>query len=221
MLGGCGDFRSPICVNILQQTDIVITNPPFSLFREFVDLLVEYDKKFLILGNINAITCKNIFPLIRDNKIWLGQSIKGNNIKFEVPDNNSITDKQSHKIYANVNGVRWFTNLENNKPLKKLNLTKHYNKDEYPKYVNFDAINVDKVADIPYDYDGIMGVPISFIDKYNPEQFEIIGISADFAKSIYINGRIKENPGRFYLNINGEYKRLYDRILIKRRNNNK
>ena len=176
-----------------------------------------------LLGAINTDIC----PFIKDNRMWLGQSIHSGDREFRVSDEYSLqaagyrTDEQGNK-YIRVKGVRWFINLDYQDGHKCfLMLHKRYNQNTYHKFDNYNAINIDKVADIPYDYDGIMGVPITFIDKYNPEQFEIIGISADFAKSIYINGRIKENPGRFYLNINDEYKRLYDRILIKRRNNNK
>lgn len=176
---GDGDFRSAECVELLKQADIVVTNPPFSLFREYVAQLIEYDKKFLIIGNVNAITYKEIFPLVKDNKIWLGASIHSGDREFGIPDNYPLTaagyrvDAEGKK-YIRVKGVRWFTNLDYTKRHEDLILYKKYNPEEYPKYDNYDAINVDKVADIPCDYEGVMGVPITFLDKYNPEQFEIV-----------------------------------------------
>ena len=162
-LKGDGDFRSAECIEFLKECDIVVTNPPWSLFRDFVSLIIEYDKKFLIIGNKNAVTYKEIFPLIRNNKMWLG--INGIN-EFITPDMG---------LSKKVQGLsRWFTNLEHHKRHEKLILCKTYTPEEYPKYDNYDAINVDKVADIPMDYDGVMGVPITFLDHYNPEQFDII-----------------------------------------------
>ena len=166
-LSSYGDFRSPICVDILQNADIVITNPPFSLFREFVGVLTKYDKQFLIIGNLINAIYSNIFLLFKDNVIKLGYSQRNKNMLFTNTDGESIGIK-----------ARWFTNLDVNCDFIQLDLTKQYNINKYPKYFNFDAINVDKVADIPVDYNGIMGVPISFIDKYNPKQFEIIGLGA-------------------------------------------
>ena len=180
MLNENGDFRSEECVELLKEADIVVTNPPFSLFREYVAQLVEYNKKFLIIGNQNAITYKEIFPLIKDNKIWLGYNNGAQT--FLVPytfqkDNTFIKDG---KKYAKFGNICWFTNLDIEKRQKKLTLYKKYNPKEYPKYDNYDAIEVSKVADIPYDYVptaesfGGMGVPITFLEKYNPEQFEIV-----------------------------------------------
>lgn len=158
-----GDFRDEECVNLLKEADIVVTNPPFSLFREYVAQLIAYDKKFLIIGNKNAITYKEIFPLLKDNKMWLG---------YESP--NEFKDKNG-QITKQINGLtRWFTNLDVKKRHETLRLYKTYTPEEFPKYDNYDAINVDKVSDIPYDYTGVMGVPITFLDKYNPEQFEIV-----------------------------------------------
>lgn len=175
-LEGDGDFRSAECVKLLDEADIIVTNPPFSLFREYVALLVEHKKKFLILGNQNAITYKEIFPLLKNNEIWLG--IHSGSQTFRVPDcfekdNTYINDGIK---YAKFGNICWFTNLDNSKRHEKLVLYKKYNKSEFPKYDNYDAINVNRVADIPYDYNGIMGVPITFLDKYNPEQFEILGL---------------------------------------------
>ena len=207
-LGGYGDFRSIECVNILQECDVVITNPPFSLFREFIKLLIEYDKKFIVLGALTAIGYIDIFPFFMTNKIRLSEYLS--NISFEIP--NGYKQQSSRcwisdngKTYCSFGNICWYTNLENNKPLKKLNLTKYYNPDKYQLYDNCNAINVDKVADIPCDYDGIMCVPITFLAYYNPEQFEIIRLR-------------KGNDGKDLL-INGKY--VYNRILIKRRNNNK
>ena len=175
---GDGDFRSAECIELLKQADIVVTNPPFSLFREYVAQLIEYDKKFLIIGNINAITYKEIFPLIMMNKIWLGYGFQAGNAYFKIP-NDAIKD-YADGVYNKDTGLvkfrncTWFTNLDHEKRHEELILYKTYNPDDYPKYDNYDAINVDKTSDIPGDYDGVMGVPITFLDKYNPEQFEIV-----------------------------------------------
>ena len=182
-LKGDGDFRSMECIQLLKEADIIVTNPPFSLFREYVAQLIEYDKKFIIIGNINAISYKEIFPLLKSNKMWLGASISSGDRKFLVPDSAFDVDKvkggfevdANGNKYVRVVGVRWFTNLDIQKRHEKIILYKHYNEKEYPKYDNYDAINSDKVANIPCDYNGIIGVPISFMDKYNPEQFKIVG----------------------------------------------
>ncbi|MBR3655405.1 MAG: adenine-specific methyltransferase EcoRI family protein [Elusimicrobia bacterium] len=176
---GDGDFRSKECIELLKQADIVVTNPPFSLFREYVAQLVEYKKKFLIIGNINAVTYKEIFKLIKENKIWLGISIHSGDREFGVPDSYPINAAgyridSNGKKFIRIKGVRWFTNLDYPQRYEDLVLYKKYNKEDYPKYDNYDAINVNKVSDIPCDFDGIMGVPITFLDKYNPNQFEII-----------------------------------------------
>ena len=178
LLDGDGDFRSPECIEILKQADIVVTNPPFSLFREYVTQLVEYEKKFIIIGNQNAITYQEIFPLIKDNKLWLGVSMNGSNRYFQVPNDYPLTEKTGKivdgKKYAFVKSVVWFTNLETPKRREEIELYRKYNPEEYPKYDNYNAINVNKVSDIPEDYYGEMGVPITFLHKYNPNQFEII-----------------------------------------------
>lgn len=182
LLKGDGDFRSKECVELLKQCDIVVTNPPFSLFREYVDQLVKYDKKFLIIGNVNAIAYKEFFHLIKSNKVWMGASIHSGDREFRVPDSyplkasGSRIDEKGNK-YIRVKGVRWWTNLDYKERHEELLLYKKYNSEDYPKFDNYDAINVDKVTDIPVDYDGLMGVPITFLDKYNPEQFEIIASS--------------------------------------------
>lgn len=189
-----GDFRSEECVELLKEADIVVTNPPFSLFRAYVAQLIEYDKKFIIIGSKNAITYKEFFPLIKDNKVWIGH----NNVKeFKQPDG-------SVKKFGNIG---WYTNLDIPKRHEKLILWKNYTPEEYPKYDNYDAINVDKVAEIPIYYDDVMGVPITFLDKYNPEQFEILGLDRYTVPNKYlVGGRVA---------INGKPK--YARILIFKR----
>ncbi len=180
-LNGNGDFRSEECIKLLKEADIVITNPPFSLFREYVAQLVEYDKKFLIIGNVNAITYKEIFPLIKDNKLWLGASIHSGDRKFYVPDDYPLnaagcgTDKDGRR-FIRVKGVRWFTNLDYKQRHEDLILYKKYygHEEEYPKYDNYDAINVDTTADIPCDYFEDIGVPITYLDKRNPDQFDVV-----------------------------------------------
>lgn len=177
-LKGDGDFRSQECIELLKQADIVVTNPPFSLFREYVAQLIEYDKKFIIIGHQNAITYKEIFPLIRDNKLWLGYGFKGGAAHF-ISKYEDVATSSNHKAgMIRVSGVVWFTNLDTNKRHENLVLYKKYSPEEYPKYDNYDAINVDKTSDIPCDYYGVMGVPITFLNYYNPEQFEIV----DFRK---------------------------------------
>lgn len=190
-----GGFRSEECIELLKQSDIIVTNPPFSLFREYVAQLMKYNKKFLIIGNVNALTYKEIFPLIKENKIWLGESIHSGDREFRVPDYYPLNasgcriDENGHK-YIRVKGVRWFTNLDVPIRHKNLTLYKKYTPTEYPKYDNYDAIEVSKVADIPYDYEGAMGVPITFIDKYNPKQFEIIKFrKGNNDKDLSINGK--------------------------------
>ncbi len=189
LLEGDGDFRSDECIELLKQADIVVTNPPFSLFREYIAQLIEYDKKFVVIGNQNAITYKEIFPLIASNQLWLG--FHSGHTLFAVPDDYSIPDfynkndknklrsngyiiDSSGKLWRNLGNICWFTNLDIAKRHENLILYKNYTPDEYPHYDNYDAINVDKVSDIPCDYYGVMGVPITFLDKYNPDQFEIV-----------------------------------------------
>lgn len=192
-LKGNGDFRSPECVDLLKQADIVVTNPPFSLFREYVAQLVKYEKKFLIIGNQNAITYSEIFPLIKENKLWLGLTMNGSNRWFRVPDDYEMT--ASMKIengvkYCFVKAVVWFTNLEHHRRHEELIFVKKYTPTDYPKYDNCDAIEVGNVNNIPCDYNGLMGVPITFLHKYNPEQFEIIKFrKGDDDKDLVINGK--------------------------------
>ena len=177
-----GDFRSQECIELLKEADIVVTNPPFSLFREYIGQLMKYQKKFLIIGNMNSITCKEIFPYVQNNKMWIGPSISSGDRKFYVPDDYPLNAAgcgvdSDGKRFIRVKGVRWFTNLDHNKRHEDLDLVCRYSEDEYPTFDNFDAIEVGKTSDIPYDYDGIMGVPITFLDKYNPGQFEILGLT--------------------------------------------
>ena len=169
-----GDFRDPECIELLKEADIVVTNPPFSLFREYIGQLMKYEKKFLIVGHQNAITYKEIFPLIKDNKVWLGYGFKGGAAHFYSPYEDVATASNHKKDMIRVSGVNWFTNLEIAKRNEDLDLVCRYSPEEYPNYDNYDAIEVSKTSDIPLDYDGYMGVPITFLDKYNPEQFEII-----------------------------------------------
>ncbi|MFH0970535.1 MAG: adenine-specific methyltransferase EcoRI family protein, partial [Candidatus Diapherotrites archaeon] len=173
-----GDFRSPECIEILKEADIIVTNPPFSLFREYVAQLIEYNKKFIIIGHQNAISYKEIFKLIKENKIWLGYGFNGGASHFINKHYEDYATAGNHKDgMIRISGVIWFTNLEIQKRHEELILYKTYkgNEKDYPKYDNYDAINVDKTKDIPKDYKGTMGVPITFMDKYNPDQFEIIG----------------------------------------------
>ena len=171
-----GDFRSRECIDLLEQADIVVTNPPFSLFREYVGQLMDHGKHFLIIGHQNAITYKEIFPLIKENKIWLGYGFKGAAAHFYSPYEDIATAGDHRKNMIRVSGVTWFTNLEIPKRHEEIDLVCRYLPEDYPKYENYDAIEVSKTLDIPCDYDGVMGVPITFLDKYNPEQFEIIGM---------------------------------------------
>ena len=209
-LNGDGDFRSEECINLLKQADIVVTNPPFSLFREYVAQLIKYKKKFIILGNINASSYKDIFSLTKEQKIWRGHY--SGIMKFKIPKYHN--SKRIGDEWQQLGNICWFTNFDHKKRHEELELFKKYRgrEREYPKYDNYDAINVDKVNEIPCDYYGVMGVPISFIDKHNPDQFEIIGCDMD------IDGTGKSvDRGRFYVNGN----RLYVRLLIKRKRNRK
>lgn len=216
-----GDFRSDECIELLEQADIVVTNPPFSLFRDYVAQLIDYKKKFIILGNMNAVSYKEIFQLIRANKLWYGPSIYSGDREFQVPQSYKLTaassriDDKGNK-FVRVKGIRWFTNLNHNKRLEPLDLFKKYkgHKSEYPKYDNYAAINVDKTMEIPKDYKGAMGVPITFLDKYCPDQFEIINcndLRCNDKTPIKAHGLIKDKDGT----INGIPK--YVRIVIRRK----
>lgn len=173
-----GDFRSKECVNILQEADIIITNPPFSLFRDYIDLVFKYNKKFIILGSLNAVTYANVFPRLASGELWFGKNLRGKGIEFIVPHNKSDKNiKVNSEIKCvKMGNVRWFTNLKWGE-VEKIKLTARYNENDYPVYNGYDIINIDKIVNIPLDYDGIMGVPITFFDKYNHAQFQIIGIA--------------------------------------------
>ena len=210
-LKGDGDFRSNECIELLKQSDIVVTNPPFSLFREYIGQLIEYDKKFIIIGNQNNFTYKEIFKLVQENKIWAGVD-NGGTKWFKVPGHYEIQTETRIKTengqkYFSMGSVFWFTNLDTTKRHDDIILYKMYkgNESEYPIYDNYNAINVNKVADIPMDYKGCMGVPITFIDKYNPEQFEIIGIDRVLVEEA--TGKVS----RFRIN----NKEIYARVIIK------
>lgn len=216
-LQGDGDFRSPEAIEFLKEADIVVTNPPFSLFREYVSQLIEYDKKFIIIGHQNAITYKEIFPLIKENKMWLGFGFKGGAAHFinkHYENYATATDKKEGMI--RVSGVVWYTNLDISKRHEDIPLFRKYegNEDNYPKYDNYDAINVDKTTDIPSDYEGVMGVPITFLNKYNPDQFEIIGATESEGKG-FSNGLWDESTKVAQPLINGRKK--YKRLFIKRK----
>ena len=199
-----GDFRSPESIAILKNSDIVITNPPFSLFREFVAQLVEYNKEFLVVGSMNAITYKEIFPLIKNDKLWLGI----NNLKEFLQPDGTI------KKFGNIN---WYTNLKQAKRNDTILMYKKYTPKEYPKYDNYDAINVDKVVDIPKDYDEVMGVPITFLSKYNPKQFEILNICIPAIRltTLRTNDKFKEYKSSMVTINEIECQKMYHRILIK------
>ena len=205
ILDGDGDFRSEESIAWLKEADVVVTNPPFSLFREFIAQLVKFDKKFISIGNKNAITYKEVFPLIKENKLWLGASIHSGGTWFRVPDyynlsKNFKVDENGFK-YVNIPGPRWFTNVDYPMRHEDLILYTKYDPEKNLKYDNYDAINVDSTKDIPCDYNGIMGVPITFLDKYNPEQFEILGLTTgrnEFSKEAWPTKRyenaIQHNP---------------------------
>lgn len=189
-----GDFRDPECIELLKQADVVVTNPPFSLFREYIGQLMEYEKKFLVIGPYNAITYKEIFPLIQNNRLWLGYGFHAGNAYFKIP--NDAIKEYANGVFNESTGLvkfrncTWYTNIDHVKRHEELDLVCRYSPEEYPHYDNYDAIDVGKTADIPYDYDGAMGVPITFLDKYNPEQFDIIKFrKGDDEKDLRINGK--------------------------------
>ena len=214
-----GDFRSTECVEILKQADIVATNPPFSLFREYIAQLMTYEKKFIVIGNQNAVTYKELFPLLKENKMWLGYHC--GDMAFAVPD---YYEERETRFWIDENGQKWrslgnicwFTNLDHKKRHEELELYKKYTPEYFPEYDNFDAINVDKVSDIPEDYFEPMGVPITFIDKYNPAQFEIIGCTESEGKG-FSNGLWNVESKVAQPLILGEKK--YKRIFIRRKQN--
>ncbi|MBN9616715.1 MAG: modification methylase [Acidobacteriales bacterium 59-55] len=221
-LKGDGDFRSAESVELLKQADIVVTNPPFSLFREYVAQLIEYDKKFVIVGNQNAISYKEIFNLIVKNKLWLGN--KSGDMEFKVP---ACYEARETRYWVDADGQKWrsmgnacwYTNFDIAKRHENIILYKKYSPEAYPTYANYDAIEVGKISDIPVDYEGAMGVPLTFLDKYNVDQFEIVGSSTMLAipmAEVAKKGTYSQGTQRFYLaNGDGTYRRLYDRIVIK------
>lgn len=226
-LDGDGDFRSEECKALLKEADIVVTNPPFSLFREYITLLESYKKNFIILGNMNTATCKEVFPLFRDNKVWYGESIRSGDRKFYVPDSYPLNaagcgiDEYGRR-FIRVTGVRWFTNLDTSRRHEHIALICRYTPDEYPRYENYDAIDIGRTQNIPIDYDGIMGVPITFLDKYSPDQFEIVMLANGNArtnvpfKTLAEVGYCPHPEDRGGVGIiNG--RRVYARILIRRK----
>ena len=219
LLEGDGDFRSSESIEILRDADIVVTNPPFSLFREFVAQLIEYNKQFLIIGNVNAVTYKEIFPLIKSNKMWMGYSIHSGDREFRVPDDYPL-EAASYRVdelgrrFIRVKGVRWYTNMDYIERHTDLELWRTYTPEKYPKFDNYRAIEVGATADIPEDYEGIMGVPITFLDKYNPDQFEILGCTESEGKG-FSCGIWEEESKVAQPLVNGS--RKYKRIFIKRR----
>jgi hypothetical protein len=236
-LAGRGDFRSPECIALLREADILVTNPPFSLFREYVAQLVEHGKKFLIIGNVQAITYKETFPLIKDDKLWMGVTVHSGDREFRVPDHYPLNaagwrvDENGVK-YIRVKGVRWYTNLDHGRRHQELPLmtmednlrfSKHKEikgKATYDRYANYDAIDVPFTDAIPSDYDGAMGVPITFLDKYNPDQFQILGSSMTLGvpmSQVAKKGSYLQGGPRFYIdNGDGTFRRQYDRIVIRR-----
>ncbi len=216
LLDGNGDFRSEESIALLKGADIVATNPPFSLFREYVTQLMNYGKKFIIIGSKNAITYKEIFKLIQENKIWLGNGFPNGNAFFKIPSHYSR--EWATGVYNSETGlvkfrnVGWFTNLDIKKRHEFLTLFKHFSPNEFTQYDNYDAINVDKVTDIPCDYEGVMGVPITFLDRYNPDQFEIVGLIAGNIKGL---AGIQSKTGKDGPYIEGKLK--YGRILVKKK----
>lgn len=222
-----GDFRSDECIALLKEADIVATNPPFSLFRDYIGLLERHEKDFIILGNMNAVTVREVFPLFRDNKVWYGESIRSGDRKFNVPDSYPLNAAGcgvdgNGRPFIRVKGVRWFTNLDTGRRHEPIALTSRYTPSEYPRYENYNAIDVGRTQKIPDDYDGIMGVPITFLDKYNPDQFEIIMLANGNARTNVCSKTLtgvgyrphSEDRGGVGI-ING--RRVYARILIRRK----
>lgn len=231
-LVGDGDFRSEECIELLKEADIIVSNPPFSKFREYIDILIKHKKKFLIIGNQNAVNYKNMFPLFKENKLWIGYNKPK---EFYVPEfsdtRKNIRKNSDGKLVAQFGNILWFTNMDIDKRHRPLDLVFFYedNPEKYSKYDNYDAINIDKITEIPSDYKGLMGVPITFIDKYCPDQFEIIGHSSFLAKSmkdIAVDGEYQKGGPTFYsrditksdLSKGFKHHRYYGRIVIKNKN---
>ncbi len=231
-LEGDGDFASDECLALLDESDIVVTNPPFSKFRKYVATLFEHDKKFIIIGNLNAITYKEFFPYLKENKVWIGPSIHSGDRMFFVPDNYPLDaagcgiDEATGRKYIKVKGVRWYTNLDVKHRHEDMILVKRYSPELYPTYYNYDAIHICSVSEIPCDYAGKMGVPVNFMDNYNPEQFEILGISLTSAtpmKEVAEDGTYMKGGRAFYTPCPDEkdiargfkYHRNYARIVVR------
>lgn len=245
---GDGDFRSAESIALLKQADIVVTNPPFSLFTEYVEQLMEHDKKFLIIGNMNAITTRDIWPYVQENRMWLGVTRTGTGqmwfrIRKDFPVKSGQRTDANGQRYQTIGSSAWFTNLDHSKRHEQLTLYRTYNPDDYPSYDNFDAIEISKVVEMPMDYDGVMGVPVSFLGKHNPDQFDIVGITKTWfglaskkyptQTQVSANGRISEvsklndgaalkvdSPpaGKTYYKVNGDsFIQTYPRILIRRK----
>lgn len=227
-----GSFRSEECIAFLKEADTVCTNPPFSKFRDFISLLMRHHKKFLVIGHQNAIKYKEIFPYVMRNEIWLGYGFKGGAGYFINKHYTDYAKAGEHRDgMIRVSGVHWFTNLEHDKRHEDIPLYRHYTPEEYPKFENYDAINVDKTSEIPCDYDGVMGVPITFMDKYNPDQFEIIGVGIanlglacgvrpyspehkNYRKKVQGRGAV---DGDLYMMVNGEVVVPFTRVLVRRK----
>lgn len=231
LLTGDGDFRSDECVEILKEADIVVTNPPFSLFREFISLLFQYEKKFLIIGNMTAVTYKDVFPLVRDNRMWLGYSIHSGDREFRVPDDYPLeaagyrVDEKGRK-FIRVKGVRWWTNMEYVERHTDLDLWRTYDPLLHPTCDNYDAIDISATTDIPDEYFGLMCVPISFLDKYNPDQFEILDMTD--RDSVYRTKTYTKEDAKNYSDLNrrsvlvlpnGTLKGGFAKMIIRRRQN--
>ena len=230
-LQGDGDFASPECLALLDEADIVVTNPPWSLIRTFIPLLIEQGKEFLVLGDQNFITYREIFREIVSNRLWFGYN-NGGTKWFRVPDDYEIKTESRKRVvdgvkYFSMGRAYWFTNLDTTRRHDELALYKRYSPEEYPTYTNYPAIEVSKVAEIPYDYDGEMGVPITFLDKYNPNQFEIVGQSIELAEPMSLfaekedytskKGKVVGGTGKFFVPIgDGKHEGVYQRVVIKR-----
>lgn len=214
---GNGGFDTPEGLALIEYADIISTNPPFSMFRDFVALLEKYHKKYLLIGNGNSITYKDFFPLIKDNKVWLGCTLFVGKMPYFMVNSDADVSKGNHyydangRLFKQVNSIAWFTNLDHTKRHEPLDLYKYYTPEEYPKYDNFDAINIDKTCEIPIDYNGVMGVPITFLSKHCPEQFEIIGIMTGGSGDSFFNGN--DGRAKFYVKDKG----VYARILIRKK----
>lgn len=217
-----GDFRDPECIELLKEADIVVTNPPFSLFREYISQLIEYEKKFLIIGNMNALHYKEVFPLIKNNKVWTGCKPFGGGMNmiqaassFDPTKTKSYSINERGEIIKNIMGCIWFTNLDHNKRHEDIDLVCHFSPEEYPTYDNYNAIDISKVQDIPFDYEGIMGVPDTFLGQFNPDQFEIIGLGCgDLGKQVGVGKNYRGRTDLAYTK-NGKSKCPYSRILIR------